>query len=114
MTRDTSTSAVRAETDSDPHQGQPDVTPGRSPAPKTTAGRPEHLAADAILVKNEQAAALIGVSPATFFRLRAGGLVGPDPIRLRGSVRWNLEEFQRWIAAGCPNHKVWLARTRNA
>jgi predicted DNA-binding transcriptional regulator AlpA len=27
----------------------------------------------------------------------------PSPIRLASLVRWDLEEIDRWIAAGCPS-----------
>lgn len=50
------------------------------------------------LLDQRQAASLLALSPRTLERLRcAGG--GPLFIRLRGSVRYRLEDLQSWIAS---------------
>jgi predicted DNA-binding transcriptional regulator AlpA len=55
------------------------------------------------LLDAEAAAALIGVSRATWDRMRSGGLV-PAPVKLnRGSIiRWRRAELAKWIEDGCP------------
>ena len=39
-------------------------------------------------------------------KLDAEGLV-PEPIRLKGSVRWRMSEIGEWIQASCPDRKTW-------
>lgn len=34
----------------------------------------------------------------------------PEPIRLGRSVRWDMNEVERWIDAGCPTRRNWDAR----
>jgi predicted DNA-binding transcriptional regulator AlpA len=36
------------------------------------------------------------------YRLADGGKM-PPPLRLGALVRWDLDEIDRWIAAGCPS-----------
>jgi predicted DNA-binding transcriptional regulator AlpA len=62
-----------------------------------------------LLVPAPEAAAVCGVSPATWHRLRAAGKT-PAPVRLGGSVRWRLGELRDWVAAGCPARREWEAR----
>ena len=40
-------------------------------------------------------------SPRHIYRLCDSGRM-PAPVRLGSLVRWDLEEIDRWIAAGCP------------
>jgi predicted DNA-binding transcriptional regulator AlpA len=58
------------------------------------AGHSELLDRDAV-------AALLGVSTATIDRMRAAGDL-PEPVSLRGAVRWRRRELLRWIEEGCP------------
>jgi len=41
-------------------------------------------------------------SPRHIYRLADAGRM-PSPIRLGSLVRWDLDEIDRWIAAGCPS-----------
>ena len=50
------------------------------------------------LLDQRQAARLLALSPRTLERLRCVG-GGPLFIRLRGSVRYRLEDLQSWIAS---------------
>lgn len=56
----------------------------------------------AMLVSAEKLAELLDISIRTLWRLRAAGKL-PAPVRLGGSVRWRVEEIQKWIAEGCGN-----------
>lgn len=40
----------------------------------------------------------------------AAGRFGPDLVRLGRSVRVRADEFEAWIAAGCPARTKWLAQ----
>ena len=40
-------------------------------------------------------------SPRHIYRLADAGRM-PAPVRLGSLVRWDLDEIDRWIAAGCP------------
>ncbi len=66
------------------------------------------LGGQRLVVKAAEAAALLGVSRAQFYRKHKAGLV-PLPVRLGGSVRWRLDELQAWVAAGMPCRQHWLA-----
>jgi prophage regulatory protein len=44
---------------------------------------------------------MLHVSVRTVWRLRSSAAI-PAPVRIRGSVRWNRNEVQRWIDQGCP------------
>jgi len=46
-------------------------------------------------------AELLGVSGRQVYRLADGGRM-PRPMKLGGSVRWDLAVIESWIAAGCP------------
>lgn len=46
-------------------------------------------------------AKLLQVSSRHIFRLSDGGKM-PRPLKLGGAVRWDRDEIQRWIDAGCP------------
>jgi predicted DNA-binding transcriptional regulator AlpA len=76
------------------------------------AGRPASLAAavePALLLSAKQAAALCGISPATWARWNAAGRI-PAPIRLSpGCVRWRRAELVAWCDAGCPDRHSWEA-----
>jgi predicted DNA-binding transcriptional regulator AlpA len=52
-----------------------------------------------LLIGARQAAALCSISLATWFRLRAAGKIGPEPVRLGGRVLWSLAELVEWTAA---------------
>ncbi|REJ88385.1 MAG: DNA-binding protein [Planctomycetota bacterium] len=62
-----------------------------------------------LMVSADDAAALIGVSPATWHRMVAAGKT-PAPVRLsKGCVRYRTADLQRWCEAGCPDRKTWEA-----
>lgn len=48
------------------------------------------------------AARYIGVSSATFSRLKAAGKL-PQPVKLNGCVLYPRVHLDRWVEAGCPS-----------
>ena len=54
------------------------------------------------LLTAPQIAELLQLSTRTVWRLRSAGKL-PNPVEIGGSVRWNRDEIQRWITAGCPD-----------
>lgn len=74
------------------------------------AGRVQ-LQATPILVSTPAAAAMCGVSAATWARLLAKGAIGPQPVRLGGRVLWSVAELQRWAESRCPARAEWIARS---
>jgi predicted DNA-binding transcriptional regulator AlpA len=65
----------------------------------------------ALLLDVKQAAAMLGVSRATFFKLHSQGRV-PLPIRLTSRVvRWRKQELEAWVRCGCPTREKWNIRT---
>lgn len=53
-----------------------------------------------LLVDARELARLLAVSPATLFRMKAAGKVGPRELALsRGCIRWRRDSVERWLAA---------------
>lgn len=61
------------------------------------------------LLDARQTAKMLGLGESTFHRHRALGLIGPQPIKLGGSVRWDALELEKWIDAACPDASAWKA-----
>jgi predicted DNA-binding transcriptional regulator AlpA len=62
----------------------------------------------ALLIPDTAAAALAGVSRATWHRLRAAGKI-PAPVKLGRKVLWRRAEIESWIVASCPDLETWNA-----
>jgi predicted DNA-binding transcriptional regulator AlpA len=62
-----------------------------------------------LLVGGREAARMIGLSNAGFYRLRASGGFGPTPIKLGGRVLFRVSEITEWVSANCPDRRAWLA-----
>ncbi|MBI3408979.1 MAG: helix-turn-helix domain-containing protein [Planctomycetes bacterium] len=71
--------------------------------------RAVHPALAPLLVPTREAARICGIGQSTWFRLIAGGKIGPVPLKLGGRVLWRMEDLTRWTAAGCPDRDAWLA-----
>jgi predicted DNA-binding transcriptional regulator AlpA len=90
------------------------------PSPKAERPAPSDSELPPLLLNADQAAALCGVSAATWYRFRSAGRCPAPLILSRGCVRWRAQELRDWIAAGCPDRKTWEAlrnvggRTRQA
>ena len=65
-------------------------------------------ALDTILIPDRAAAAIAGVSRATWHRLRAADKL-PPTVRLGRCVRWRRDEVVKWVQAGCPDGRTWAA-----
>jgi predicted DNA-binding transcriptional regulator AlpA len=78
-------------------------------APDTRATTDPIPPPEPLLLAARQAAALCGVSLATWHRLRSAGRIGPAPVRLGGRVLWRRAELAAWIEANCPDSRTWTA-----
>lgn len=63
-----------------------------------------------LLLTARQAAALCGVSAATWWRWDNAGRC-PAPVRIGATVRWRAAELAEWTRAGCPGRVTWQAMT---
>jgi predicted DNA-binding transcriptional regulator AlpA len=83
---------------------EPDPTPAdpvEVPRGHRTGGHPPAPAPEPLLLTADQAAALCGVSPATWYRMTAAGRT-PASIRVsRGCVRWRADDLRLWVGWGC-------------
>jgi hypothetical protein len=81
------------------------------PLSNIEAARPKRLAAaiEPLLVDTDRAAAICGVSTASWFRLKSAGKT-PEPVRLGGRVLYRVEDLKLWVALGCPDRKTFEAR----
>ena len=68
--------------------------------------------AEALTLNAGQAAKLLGISRAHFYRLHSAGLV-PLPIHLGKAVRWLRGELEDWLAAGAPSRAKWEAMKKS-
>ena len=69
---------------------------------------PATIAASApLLVDAADAAALCGVSRATWFSMQSCGAIPAAVLRRGRVVRWSYAEIVAWIAAGCPARDRW-------
>jgi predicted DNA-binding transcriptional regulator AlpA len=69
----------------------------------------ESPGAQALLIRDAEAATLAGISRAHLHRLRAAGKIGPAPIRLGRALRFDRTEWVEWIASKCPDRRTWEA-----
>ncbi len=62
----------------------------------------------------KEAAALLGISRAQFFKLHAAGRL-PAPVYLgTRAPRWLVAELRDWLAAGAPDRAAWQRLRRGA
>ncbi len=70
--------------------------------------------AAAILLTKKATAQALQISLRGLSRLEAAGKIGPRPVKLGGSVRYNATELAEWAAAGqngeLPRRQEWLER----
>ena len=72
--------------------------------------RPPVATSAALLLDAREAAALIRVSRATFWKLYSQGNV-PAAVRFGARVvRWRKQELETWVAAGCPKREKRLIK----
>lgn len=60
-----------------------------------------------LLIDTKQVAKFLKVSARTIYQMDKDGRM-PAAIRIWGrNVRWNFEELQAWVNAGCPERSEW-------
>jgi predicted DNA-binding transcriptional regulator AlpA len=65
------------------------------------------------MIDARKASQLIGVSPATWFRMVAAGRT-PAPIQVSaGCVRYRMADLLLWIEAGCPRRSEFEGLSNN-
>lgn len=64
------------------------------------------------LIKSNDAAALLSISPRLLWSLDASGQI-PQPVRLGRSVRWNVDVLRHWIEVGCPSRECFERATKS-
>jgi predicted DNA-binding transcriptional regulator AlpA len=93
----------------------PDILPHRPAAPDEAPPDPERPAPTAaageppLLVGADRAASMCGISPASWYRLKAAGKT-PAPVKLGGRVLYRSADLQLWVALGCPPRKEFEIR----
>jgi predicted DNA-binding transcriptional regulator AlpA len=61
----------------------------------------------ALALPAKDAAALVGISRAQFWKLHAAGKL-PQPVYLGAKApRWRVDELRAWLAAGAPDLLTW-------
>ena len=58
----------------------------------------EAIPVSALMIDRSAFAAMLSMGNSTFDRNRAAGRIGPRPVRISGSLRWNRHETEMWIA----------------
>jgi len=79
------------------------------PDPLPSASPPDsRIVFDRLALTANDAAGLLGISRAQFWKLHASGKL-PVPVYLGVKApRWRAEELRDWLAAGCPDRVSWL------
>jgi hypothetical protein len=62
-----------------------------------------------LLVSTEDAAAMVALSPASFYRRLSAGEVGPLPLACGGRRLFRVADLRRWVRLGLPGRDAWLA-----
>jgi predicted DNA-binding transcriptional regulator AlpA len=74
---------------------------------RSAARLAQDVSVEPLLLDARQAAALYGVSRATWHRMVSAGSVPASFRPSPGCVRWRTEELRAHIAAGMPDRKEW-------
>jgi predicted DNA-binding transcriptional regulator AlpA len=65
------------------------------------------LDSERLALPAKDAAALVGVSRAQWWKLHSAGKV-PLPVYLGTKApRWRVDELRDWLTAGCPDRQTW-------
>jgi predicted DNA-binding transcriptional regulator AlpA len=65
------------------------------------------IASQRLALTAKDAAALVGVSRAQWWKLHSAGKT-PLPVYLGSKApRWRFEELRAWLNAGCPDRQTW-------
>ena len=81
--------------------------PAIKPKPLTGSVR---VAVEPLLLTARDLARMLAVSLATVWRMKAMNKL-PKPLTLGPqTIRWRAEEVREWIAADCPEQRIWELR----
>ena len=61
-----------------------------------------------IVLTADECAAVLGISRSTWYQMFQGGKT-PIGVKLNRCRRWSSEELKKWVAAGCPPRRKWIA-----
>jgi hypothetical protein len=75
--------------------------------PATKPYPPPGQLVEPLLVDARQAAALLSISLATFWRWDCSGTLGPRGFKRGGKRLWPLAELRTWVREGCPDRPTW-------
>jgi predicted DNA-binding transcriptional regulator AlpA len=62
-----------------------------------------------MLLKDKHLAEKLEISRRKVWAMNSAALL-PTPVRMGRSVRWRVEDIQRWILLGCPNRSDFEAK----
>ena len=82
------------------------MTPDPLSQPDTPASQGRRKPARRVGLSRLDLAALLGLSASTIDRMNAAGQL-PTPLRLGGTLRWNVREVLAWLDSGSPDRKTW-------
>lgn len=68
---------------------------------------PQRNESQCLVVNAAEGAALLGISERHFWACHRDGKLGPRPISLGRSKRWDRAELKAWLEAGGPNRVRW-------
>jgi predicted DNA-binding transcriptional regulator AlpA len=79
--------------------------------PQPTADSAQSVidAIEPLLIDTAEAARAVGISSASWFRLKSAGKT-PGSIKLGGRVLYRLADIRSWVAMGCPPKKEFEIR----
>ncbi len=58
-----------------------------------------------LLIPADRVALMMNISTRTLWRLVSAKKI-VEPVRIGGSVRWNIADVHRWVAEGCPEQSA--------
>lgn len=68
---------------------------------------------DRLTATDAELARMMGISARHLWNMDRDGRIGPTPLKLGKSRRWNLSDVRAWLDAGAPSRAEWQARKRN-
>jgi predicted DNA-binding transcriptional regulator AlpA len=69
---------------------------------------------EALALTDGEVAKLLRISQRHLWNLDRDGKIGPKPVRLGKSRRWQSDQVRAWLNAGCPDRVTWEAKRTSA